>query len=296
MFHRTPCSLLGLLLATAAGATPLPGVFDTGVDDLGALLPSGGVDPHYVLVSSADPAFPGPSAFAADPIPFGFWVANGAASRWIAPSENEAFPSGGPPHPSGFYVYRLAVDLTGFDPGTAEIHGTFAADNSASILLNGSSTGQAVGGYASLVAFSITSGFVAGINDLDFVVANAVAGGVNPTGLRVQGIAGTGSAAVSVREETGATSYALSAPFPNPTRDLTNIHFALLRDGEVRLVVRDLSGRTVRTLLDGGGRAGRLQFSWDGRTADGSRAAAGVYFVELLAEGRRESRPVVLLR
>lgn len=287
--------LLGLLLVAAAAAEPIPGLFDTGVDGSGALLPDGAVDPHYALVVSADPAYPGPAAIAANPIAAGFWVANGPASRWIAPAPNEAYP-GSPPHPDGTYVYRLLVDLTGFDPATVELHGSFAADNSAGIRLNGSATGATAGSYTPLFPFSITSGFVAGTNELDFVVTNVVSGGSNPTGLRVQGLAGSGSTAVSALEGAGRASFALSPPFPNPMRDAARVRFALPLPATVRLAVYDLRGRLVRTLLDREAPAGSIESSWDGRGADGTPVASGIYFLDLRAEGRRERQRIVLVR
>ena len=39
-------------------------------------------------------------------------------------------------------------------------------------------------------AFTVTTGFLAGLNTLDFVVVN-LTGSANPTGLRVTGLAGT---------------------------------------------------------------------------------------------------------
>jgi hypothetical protein len=58
----------------------VPGLFNTGVDDLGAALGDGAVDPHYSLIVNAD----GPSTDAivenstAFPIVTGPWVANNA--------------------------------------------------------------------------------------------------------------------------------------------------------------------------------------------------------------------------
>lgn len=289
-------SWVAFSFASGSFAAPVPGLFNTGVNGAGAPLADGAVDPHYTLVSSADPNYPGPSAYASNPIPSGFWVANSATSRWIGPAVNEGYPSGAPAHPAGTYAFRLVVDLNGFDPGTVEIHGTWAADNGGSIRLNGNATGLAVGGYATLVPFSITSGFVTGMNMLDFVVTNAPSGGANPTGVRVNGLAGSGNAVVSVLEGTDVFAFGLAAPYPNPARETTRIDFTLPRAGTARLVVRDLAGRTVRTLLDGSASAGRFESAWDGSDANGSRAGAGVYFVELEAEGRRESRRIVLMR
>lgn len=283
--------------AGVAHAAPIPGLFNTGVDAAGVVLPGASVDPHYTLTASADPNFPGPAAIVASVIPSGFWAPNNALSKWTCPANAEGFPSGGEPHPGGQYAFRLDVDLSGFDPSTVTITGTWAADNNGTIRLNGAATGNNTPGYNPLTAFTLNAGFVAGVNHIDFIATNSPSGGSNPTGVRVEGIAGTGTPnAVGVGEIMGATSFGLGAPYPNPTQDVTHIRFSLARPGPVRLVVRDLAGRTVRTLMDGATPAGLVESSWEGRLADGSRAGAGVYFVELSADSKRESRRIVLVR
>ena len=168
---------------------PIPGLYNTGVADNGALLPSGSVDPHYRLVQSPDVAFPGPNAIvlndAGFPIPP--WMANGPASKWLAPQASQA--TGNQP---GDYTYRITFDLGTLDHFTAAISGRWSSDNAgAAVLLNGVATGITYDGNfgAFSPVFTITSGFVEGTNTLDFVVNNAPPG-INPTGFRAE-ISGT---------------------------------------------------------------------------------------------------------
>lgn len=191
--------LMAVTIASAAVAAPVPGLFDTGVDGAGAALPGGSVDPHYVLVTSADPAFPGPNAIVPSLIANGFWVPNAATSKWIAPANDESYPALGTRHSVGAYLYRLSFDLTGLDPATVTIQGSFGADNNVVIRLNGSPTTAGSATFTGLRAFTISTGFVAGVNQLDFVVTNAAGSGSNPTGLRVQGLAGTGNATTAAQ-------------------------------------------------------------------------------------------------
>jgi 1,4-alpha-glucan branching enzyme len=83
---------------------------------------------------------------------------------------------------------------------------------------------------------------------------------------------------------------------PSPARGAATIAFALPRPGPARLDVFDASGRRVRTLVDGPCPAGPQQARWDGRTADGAPAAAGVYFVRLAHDGLARSTRIALLR
>lgn len=174
--------LLGGLGLSLCGA-PIPKLYNTGVDDTGALLGPGVVDPHYQLIESAAPAFPGPEAFTLTPgFPVGPWVSEGPDSRWIAPQSNQS--TGNEP---GDYLYRTTFDLTGFDPAKARITGRWTSDNAGlDVLLNGISLWITQGGnFVGFADFVIEAGFIDGTNTLDFVVNNA-GDTVNPTGLRVE--------------------------------------------------------------------------------------------------------------
>jgi len=162
-------------------------VYGTGVATAGVLLADGSVDGHYRLVSSPDASFPGPNAIVVNsnvyPIPP--WLPDGPNSKWIAPQASQTV--GNAP---GVYTYRTTFDLTGFNPATAVLTGQWGSDNSAVMKLNGTVVSTTVSaGFVSWTAFTINTGFVAGVNTIDFVVTNK-GGDANPTGLRVD-IGGT---------------------------------------------------------------------------------------------------------
>ena len=161
-------------------------LFNTGVGADGAPLPGGSVDPHYKLIQSADTTFTGPDAIVANPIADGYWFANSDTSKWIAPSANQQYPGATPCNASGTYIYRTTFDLTGFDPTTLKISGMWAADNSGTaVRLNGTDLGITAPGYSPLTPFTIDSGFVAGMNTLEFEILDIGC----PNGLRVELVA-----------------------------------------------------------------------------------------------------------
>jgi CSLREA domain-containing protein len=168
-----------------AGVSPIPGVFNTGIGTNGSLLASGAVDPHWQMIQSADAGFPGPNAIVVNdtgfPIPP--WLANGPASKWLAPQASQSVGN-----QSGAYKYRIKFSLTGLEPSTAVIAGHWTSDNQGpQVLLNGVSTGVTNNGDFTTLgnAFAISTGFIAGTNTLDLVVTN-LGPGINPTGVRVE--------------------------------------------------------------------------------------------------------------
>jgi hypothetical protein len=83
---------------------------------------------------------------------------------------------------------------------------------------------------------------------------------------------------------------------PNPFGSQTTIQYALPRAANVRLVIFDVRGRVVRTLVDGAQGAGPQFAIWDGKDDRGSVAAAGTYIYRLEADGTRLTRKLSLLR
>jgi hypothetical protein len=181
--------LLILASAVPVRAASIPGLFNTGVNSAGVSLPDGAVDPHYVLTAVPPGTGLGPDAFAMTFLS-GSWMPNQSSppSRWIGPAVL------GVTHPSGEYVYTLTFDLTGFDPTTASVSGGYATDNLLDLAMNGASTGYTHGlphPFASLSPFTLSGGFLPGLNTLEWRVTNLGPDApANPTGLHVR-IAGT---------------------------------------------------------------------------------------------------------
>jgi flagellar hook assembly protein FlgD len=65
---------------------------------------------------------------------------------------------------------------------------------------------------------------------------------------------------------------------------------------DTRLVIRDVTGRAVATLVAGKSlEEGDYEFAWDGRTHEGRRAPSGIYFVQLRTNvAERVAKLVVL--
>jgi len=88
----------------------------------------------------------------------------------------------------------------------------------------------------------------------------------------------------------------LAAAFPNPFRGSTAMRLSLAEAGPVKLVVYDLGGRRVRTLLDEVAPAGERVVPWDGRDDAGLALPQGLFVVRLVAGGGSHSQRVLLVK
>ncbi len=85
--------------------------------------------------------------------------------------------------------------------------------------------------------------------------------------------------------------FALEQNFPNPFNPATQIHFTLNRGGTAHLVVFDITGRPVATLVDGKVAAGTHQVRFDAGSL-----GSGVYFYRLSVGGREQTRKMMLMK
>ena len=94
----------------------------------------------------------------------------------------------------------------------------------------------------------------------------------------------------------------LGQNFPNPFNPTTKIEYWVpegTRAGDragVNLVVYDVRGARVRTLVSGPKGAGRYVAEWDGRDDAGSPVSSGVYFYRMTAGSFSAVRKMVLLK
>lgn len=170
-------------------------VLDTGRSDAdGALLPTGAADDTYeIILPVGSEVCRTPAVVIDDTVfPVGPWLATSELSKWISP----AVDSNGPP---GVYGYRVRVNVPPeLDATTLKLIGAWSSDNTGlDVRVNGASTGSTHdGNFTVLHAFPQDAGlglFQTGENIVDFIVEN-LPPGAGPTGLRVEGVVGAGTA------------------------------------------------------------------------------------------------------
>ena len=167
--------IAAVLFPIAALAAPIT-VHNTGVDLADALVAPGAEAEFWTLLTA-----PAGATEAVGSETFRYnccYVADTADSAWVSPSAS------GNASVSGFYVYQLLVDLTGFDLSSVSIDGTFSTDNDGFIRVNGGAPAATTGfaDFGAMHAFTLDSGFIPGINSIQVGVNN----GGNPTAFHVR--------------------------------------------------------------------------------------------------------------
>jgi hypothetical protein len=92
------------------------------------------------------------------------------------------------------------------------------------------------------------------------------------------------------------SNIALDQNFPNPFNPSTTIAYKLERAEHVRLVVYDITGRVVNTLIDQYQVAGRYTACWNADDSKGSKVASGMYFARLQAGSQVATMKMILAK
>jgi subtilisin-like proprotein convertase family protein len=96
--------------------------------------------------------------------------------------------------------------------------------------------------------------------------------------------------------EPAPTAVALSPVTPNPSRgNGAAIRFGLPRPGAASLALYDVSGRRVRSLVEGALDAGVHVCRWNGRDDSGRALSPGIYLVRLRAGGTQLTQRMVVI-
>lgn len=130
-----------------------------------------------------------------------------------------------------------------------------------------------------------------GDDRLDVVAQDSATGVIEVWGFME---AGTG---VNTEELIGQSLTRLMQSYPNPFREETHIGYEVESAGHVELILYDLLGREVQTLVRGNQPAGLHRATWDGRDLAGNPVSAGAYFYQLNVDGEPvASRQMVRVR
>jgi len=88
----------------------------------------------------------------------------------------------------------------------------------------------------------------------------------------------------------------LSKNYPNPFNPSTTIEYSISKPGQVSLVVYDLNGSTVKTLVNDFAGRNNYSVTWDGKNDNGQQVASGQYFYVMQAPGFTSTEYMTLIK
>jgi hypothetical protein len=92
------------------------------------------------------------------------------------------------------------------------------------------------------------------------------------------------------------TRFQLYPAFPNPFNPITTLRYDLLENSFVTLIIYDILGREVKTLMNQTQNGGYKSILWDGTNNHGYSVSAGVYLYRIQAGGYTRAKKMVLLK
>jgi hypothetical protein len=92
------------------------------------------------------------------------------------------------------------------------------------------------------------------------------------------------------------TDYNLFQNYPNPFNPSTIISYSIPKTNKVSLVIYDMLGREIRTLVNEIQNAGVQNVTWDGRNKAGVKVSSGTYIYRIEAGDFHMAKKMILLK
>ena len=102
--------------------------------------------------------------------------------------------------------------------------------------------------------------------------------------------------AVESKEYTIPNKYTLDQNYPNPFNPSTLINYSIPENGNIKLVIYNMLGQKVKTLINTNASAGTYSASWNGRNDAGQLVTSGIYIYQLEAGLTKMSKKMMLLK
>ena len=91
-------------------------------------------------------------------------------------------------------------------------------------------------------------------------------------------------------------SYSLLQNYPNPFNSTTTLRYDLAGQSNVNIIIYDMLGREVKTLINQTQDAGFKSIQWDATNDYGKQVSAGVYLYRIQTGGYMQTRKMVFLK
>ena len=98
------------------------------------------------------------------------------------------------------------------------------------------------------------------------------------------------------REPVVPLSFTVQQNYPNPFNPNTLIKYTIPRDGKVEIIVYNMLGQKVKTLVNHQQKAGYYSVQWNGTNEQGQNVSSGIYLLVVNAVKQQAVKKMVLLK
>ena len=95
---------------------------------------------------------------------------------------------------------------------------------------------------------------------------------------------------------TNSIKFKLNQNYPNPFNPTTSITYEVQHESNVNLIIYDLLGNEINTIINEYKQAGQYIVNWDGTDNTGQSVSGGIYFYKLQAGDFTQTKKMVLLK
>ena len=96
--------------------------------------------------------------------------------------------------------------------------------------------------------------------------------------------------------KTVPTQFTLSNAYPNPFNPSTKIDFSVSKTSNVKLIVYNVLGQIVKTLVNGEMNVGNYSATWNATDDLGKQVASGIYFFSLESQTFKSTKKMILMK
>ena len=97
-------------------------------------------------------------------------------------------------------------------------------------------------------------------------------------------------------EDLIADEFALNQNYPNPFNPVTSISYNLPKDERVKIIISDIMGKRIKTLINKKQISGQKTIQWDATNDFGNQVSAGIYFLTIEAGSFTKTNKMILLK
>lgn len=92
------------------------------------------------------------------------------------------------------------------------------------------------------------------------------------------------------------SSFTVFQNYPNPFNPSTTISYGLPETGPVKVIIYNVLGREVKTLVNTNQKAGIQNVVWNGDNNAGHTVASGIYFYKVIAGEQVQVKKMIMLK